>query len=193
MDGDRCFREVPTILAVPISYNKSATTYDIMPDSTSTLTSATLAVHTIRALFQKQDKEVLGLLYQDMRTSKNEGLSLNGRIGLGIGMAILGLIIISIGTWLVFRRPSCRKPRGGSSHELGNVSRGSTPSGDGLSGIPRPAYEVATARNSSVNDGSRASTDRGEEIEVLKAQKEAIQRRIEELERVDTDDDTQQR
>lgn len=177
---------------MPIVYNTTDGTHDVLSDTTTTLKDATLAVWTINALFQEQDKEVLGLTYEEEIRDETEesggGLSLGSRIGIGIGATVGGLLVIGLIMFLL-----CKKHRGskkrdadaaGDTRGCGMRSRanGSEP--------PPPAYEFSE-RNSLADDDDDST--RGGEIQVLRAQKDAIQRRIEELQRVETTEDAQQR
>ncbi|KAF4124092.1 hypothetical protein GMORB2_5808 [Geosmithia morbida] len=208
LDGSICKREQPTILAVPIVYNTTDGSYMILTDETSTLTSATLAVHTIQALFQDSDKEMLGLTDDETiceEPSDHRGLSLGARIGIGIGTTIGGVMLIALGLWILLTRrrksvdekldseldsdfPAMRNaplhPQAVNTVNTANASID----------MPPPAYEFS-ARNSVTDDESRdgdddshddnVSTMQGGEIEILRAQKAAIQRRIEELQNGD--------
>lgn len=195
MHGDHCYREVPTVLAVPILYNSSGSTYDIIADETSVLVSATLAVHTIQALFQEEDKDVLGLTYEDeiLDEKKNNGLTLSERVGIGVGSAIFGLLVIGLGAFLFLRRRAKRSKRQ-PQHEMDPVDGPMTSrAGDGTTIIQNHRLSLhggaPTLRNSLADDDSGVSAAYDDDIEALRAQKAAIQRRIEELERVDTNDD----
>lgn len=190
MDGEYCKREVPTALAVPIIYNTTDSTYDVLTDETSTLVSATLAVYAINALFREEDKEVLGLTYDEEIRDEDEkggGLSLGARIGIGIGATIGGLILIGLSLWFI-----CRKRKSKKSKTQGDETSVVDTRARGAGGeLPPPAYEFSQ-RNSMAEEPVDESGQDGE-IQVLRAQKAAIQRRIEELEIVETNDDTQQR
>lgn len=197
LDGNQCKRYVPTVLAVPISYNHSASTYDIMSSSTTTLYSATIAVYTIRALFQEADKEMLGLKDEDdIDIEKGKrSLSLNERIGIGVGVAIFVLLLI--GAIVMFGLRKDRSDAKIGLHEL-NAMRHRRRHGDGEHGghrmghgsshdaEPPPTYQASTRTNTLAGDESEDSSMRDEEIRVLRVQKAAIQRRIDELERVET-------
>lgn len=212
LDNNHCKRSVPTVLAVPITYNDTAKTYDILSDSTTTLYSATIAVYTIRALFQEDDKEMLGLGDEDDISDEprsNNSLSLSERIGIGVGVTVFVLLIGGALLFLLCRRRSKGKRRRKSrlSHEL-NPVRAMHQRGSGVedgheayiaNGMPHssnrrsshdaeppPAYELATETNSLEDTESVESTTRDHEIQALRVQKAAIQRRIEELERVDS-------
>ncbi|KAH6998191.1 hypothetical protein BKA56DRAFT_607753 [Ilyonectria sp. MPI-CAGE-AT-0026] len=202
LDGEQCKRTVPTVLAVPITYNHTAHTYEIMSDSTTTLYSATIAVYTIRALFQEDDKASLGLKDEDDIGTEEDpkGLSLGARIGIGVGVAMFVLLAIAGGAIFIIRRDRARAKKK-RSHELNAMSRGDgNDTGNDLHVVgemhetrdrcgdlpePYPTYEVATDTASMTDNGSRLSGDtatRDDEIRVLREQKNAIQRRIEQLE-----------
>ncbi|KAF7533447.1 hypothetical protein G7Z17_g13514 [Cylindrodendrum hubeiense] len=202
LDGDQCKRTVPTVLAVPITYNHTARTYEILSDSTTTLYSATIAVYTIRALFQEADKAALGLKDEDDIGTEEDpkGLSLGARIGIGVGVAMFVLLAIAAGAFFIIRRDRdrARKKR---SLELNAISRGEGNDGGndlyvvgemherrdrcGDHPEPYPPYEAATDTVSMTDNESRLSGDtatRDGEIKALRDQKQAIQRRIEQLE-----------
>lgn len=207
-----CKRSVPTVLAVPISYNETASTHEVLSDSTTTLYSATIAVYTIMAMFRETDKPMLGIGDEDDIDVENlpRGLSINARIGIGVGAAVAGLLLIAGGILLLLHCRQRRKRRNaGVGHEMGSVHRncrGIDRDGDDASFTsadddscrrsygrePPPAYEATTETNSLADNESGTTVSR-EEIRVLRAQKEAIQRRIDELESVDTDDSVEAR
>ncbi|KAL7950647.1 hypothetical protein V8C42DRAFT_340264 [Trichoderma barbatum] len=198
--GGLCKRQVPTVLAVPITYNHTAATYEVLTNSTITLYSATIAVQTIRALFREEDKPLLGLTNEDDIDDEPEddhGLSMAAKIGIGVGVTLFGLFAIGAAILIYLLRRDRRKKRhtGRTSHELGVVQRtqgpmysnsplGSHPRARARDAEPPPAYDFTTETNSVAdNDGENAGVARDGEIQVLMAQKAAIQRRIEELER----------
>lgn len=189
LDGHYCKREIPTALAVPIIYNTTDDTHLVITDETSTLISATLAVYAISALFREEDKEVLGLTSEEEITNEpkgSSGLSLGARIGIGIGATIGGLILIGLGLWVLCRKHKCKrsKSKGDATAVVDTRARG-------VAGRVSPlAYEFSQ-RNSMVEEPDSERGHNGE-IQVLRAQKIAIQRRIEELEKVETSDDTRQ-
>lgn len=201
LDGDHCYRDVPTVLAVPISYNTSFSTHDVYAEETSVLVSATLAVHAIQALFQEHDKEVLGLTYEEEIRDEvvNEPrLSMSAKVGIGVGSAIAGLLVIGLGVWLFLRRRNKKRSGRQLPHEMQAVNGTVTLDAEGGTSIiqhPPPVYGgAATLRNSlDDDDDSVDSAHFDGEIEVLKAQKAAIQRRIEELEKVDDNNDVAQK
>lgn len=192
LNGDHCYREVPTVIAVPIQYNSSTDSFDVLGDETSVLVSATLAVHTIQALFQTDDMDVLGLTYdEEIRDEpKEEGLTMSERVGIGVGSAIFGLLVIGLGAFLYFRRRAKKNSRRYPPHEMEAVGGTVTlTSGDGVMIAPHPSrspYGGATNLRNSMADTDSRDDEYDVEIEVLRAQKAAIQRRIEELETVET-------
>jgi hypothetical protein len=192
LNGGHCYREIPTVLAVPILYNTSGSTYDILADETSYLVSATLAVHTIQALFQEEDKDILGLTYEEeIRTDDRggQGLTMSERVGIGVGAAIGGLLIIGIGVFLYLRRRA-KDQKKFLPHEMEAVGGSVTLTpGAGAQQPPLSPYGGAPIAASLADDDSGHDDAFDGEIEVLKAQKAAIQRRIEELESVETPTD----
>ncbi|KAM0423934.1 hypothetical protein ACHAPD_002416 [Fusarium lateritium] len=190
-----------------------AQTYDAHAGSATTLYSATIAVYTIRALFKDRDKDALGLKDEDDIPGvdqHNDTLSLGERIGIGVGVAIFVLLVVGgIAFWLIHReraRTEKRKP-----HELdavGNMRHSSSGAGDdfyaaadqrnrgrGNTEPPPPAY-AATDSNSMTENDSRLSEDtttRDEEIRALQMQKDAIQRRLQQLEQADIQNQTDNR
>ncbi|RFU79514.1 hypothetical protein TARUN_2721 [Trichoderma arundinaceum] len=200
--GGHCKRQVPTVLAVPIIYNHTAATYEVLTNSTTTLYSATIAVNTIRALFREQDKPLLGLTDEDDiddQPEDDQGLSLSAKIGIGVGVSFFGLFAIGLAVFIYLWRRERRKKGTTSraSHELNVVQRAqgqmytrsqlsSHRRGRARDAEPPPAYDFPTETNSVAdndNDSQSPVIARGGEIQVLMAQKAAIQRRIEELER----------
>lgn len=196
--GGHCKRQIPTVLAVPIIYNRTAATYEVLTNSTTTLYSATIAVNTIRALFREQDKPLLGLTDDDDiddHKDDNQGLSLSAKIGIGVGVALGSLLAIAAAIFIFMWRRERRKKgfAGQTSHELRAVQRaqGRMYSGSQHTQVrarnsePPPAYASESETNNAADtDSGSTAVTRGGEIQVLIAQKAAIQRRIEELERV---------
>ncbi|KOS18678.1 hypothetical protein ESCO_000889 [Escovopsis weberi] len=216
LDGEHCKRQVPTALAVPITYNHTASTYEVFTNSTTTLYSATLAVHTIRALFRATDQSLLGITDDSDIDDDPEPwhLSIAAKIGIGIGVTIFGLLSIAALVFLFFRARQKRRDRlKGRSHEMSSMrssTRGRPFSEMGWSAPPRNAHghhdqqRVVAARGTdmahdldgaadehSLEDSDSGNTAAQEEIRVLMAQKAAIQRRIEELERSENECGTQ--
>ncbi|KAL7936102.1 hypothetical protein V8C35DRAFT_333226 [Trichoderma chlorosporum] len=203
--GGHCKRQVPTVLAVPIIYNHTAATYDVLTNSTTTLYSATIAVNTIRALFREQDKPLLGLTDDndiDDQPEDNRGLSVSAKIGIGVGVTLFALFSIGAAILIYLWRRDRRKKghANGTSHELNVVQRaqgqmytrsplGSHHQARARDAEPPPAYDFTSETNSIAEDDvANAPVARDGEIQVLMAQKAAIQRRIEELERVSGDE-----
>lgn len=184
LDGSICKREIPTALAVPIVYNTTDGTHNVLTKETLTLTSATLAVWTINALFQEVDKEILGLTDEDeIRTidqSDKGGLSLGARIGIGIGATIGAFLALGVVLWLLCRRRK-RANRERSQAAMAEDARLSAiiKKGQG-SEHSAPAYGFE--QKTSI-EGTGRGREPDEEIDALKAEREAIERRIEELER----------
>lgn len=174
-------------------YNTTAGTYDVLSQETVTLTSATLAVWTINALFQEDDKELLGLTdEEEIRVIDNseEGLSLGARIGIGIGATIGGFLALGVALWLLCRKRkhiSRRKSQAGMAEDarLSYIRQG----GQGAE-LSAPAHDFDGRASL---EGAGSGRDSDGEIDALRAQKDAIQRRIEELERSDSSEDTRSR
>ncbi|KAF7558879.1 hypothetical protein G7046_g5274 [Stylonectria norvegica] len=212
LDGNHCKRSVPTVLAVPITYDHFANTYDVLTASTTTLYSATIAVYTIRALFQEEDKASLGLKDEDDIDDENHTspLSLGARIGIGIGVGFFLLLILGCLTFYCLRKDRARWQKR-RSHEMNAVQRTRHGTSEGATrnalylanGVqhrtgcigqhaePPPAYEAARDSNnvselSFQEDESGDGPIRVEEIRALRAQKATIQRRLEELEQVES-------
>lgn len=204
LEGGHCKRLVPTVLAVPIIYNHTAATFEVLSNSTTTLYSATIAVNTIRALFQEVDKKALGLTDEseiDNEPQFSNGLSLSARIGIGIAVPVLSLLIIGTLVFVFLRRQRHRRRREKEHNEHNlecmrrrrRLSTSSSiesprPSTRQTTTEPPPAYQAATETNSPAEDDAAADSvaSREEEMKILMAQKAVIQRRIEELERGET-------
>ncbi|KFA66521.1 hypothetical protein S40285_00696 [Stachybotrys chlorohalonatus IBT 40285] len=217
LDGEVCKRYVPTVLAVPITYNETAGTHEVFSSSKTTLYSATIAVHTIQALFREEDKILLGLV-DDGFAGEEDGpgrLSRGSKIGIGVGAALAGLLVLGafVFFFLRWRRDHRSPPRTGTrrqTHELdcigtagsreisengaccGATARGAR--GNHYNhvthrhgGEPPPAYAVSHESDSVAGDTDSSMT-RDDEIRVLRERKATIERRIEELERSDTND-----
>jgi preprotein translocase subunit YajC len=206
LQGDHCERQVPTVLAVPISYNHTGTNYNIMTDSTTTLISATLALYTIKALFQEEDIMVLGITDESDIDDEPapQGLSLSTRIGVGIGSAIGGLLLIGLIVWLLLRKRQSKRAKMRKSMSPGAYSSnadGCAPF-DAVTAVrryvhrhqgpdvePPLAYQSPSGGETVVVEDGDIVIERDGEIKVLKAQKAAIERRIEELEKSEPDDE----
>lgn len=203
LDGNFCKRSVPTVIAVPYTYNSTAGEYDIS-DSTTTLYNATIAVHVIRALFKEEDKDDLGLKDEDDIGTENspKKLPLSARIGIGVGVGVFVLLLVGAAAFFLIRRDRSRAAKkrsleldamrngryGGEGGDVCGTTRGG---GRGRCGHaePPPAYEAATDTASMTDNDSRLSGDtttRDEEIRALRVQKAVIQRRIDELEHSET-------
>lgn len=188
-------------------YNTTDGSHTVLADETSTLTSATLAVHTIQALFRNSDKQMLGLtdedsIRDDSDSSKSHGLSLGARIGIGIGVTVGGVFLIALGLLLLLmrnRRASDEKEAAAAAAARNSDDpEGRMRGAPAVVEVPPPAYEFSV-RNSVTDDDDNFSGEEDldddesivqvDDIEALRAQKAAIQRRIEELESVDAADD----
>lgn len=213
LDGNLCKRLVPTVVAVPITYNHTARSYDVLSHSTTMLYNATIAVYTIRALFKDGDKDALGLKDEDdigpNRPAKT--LSLAARIGIGVGVAVFVLFLMGAIAYFLVRRDRVRSEKK-RAHELDimRARHGTGGLGDDFYAAanghhhrrdrsrhrePPPAYEAATDSTSMTDNDSRLSDDlttRDDELRALQVQKAAIQRRIEELERSESDQNQDQ-
>ncbi|RGP70476.1 hypothetical protein FSPOR_4051 [Fusarium sporotrichioides] len=201
---------------VPYTFNQTAQTYDAHAESATTLYSATIAVYTIRALFKDRDKDALGLKDEDDIPGvehHNDSLSLGERIGIGVGVAVFVLLAVGgLAFWLIHReRARTEKRRPHELNAVGNMRHSSSGAGDdfytaaeanhqrnrsrGNTEPPPPAY-AATDSNSMTENDSRLSEDtttRDEEIRALQIQKEAIQRRLQQLEQADIQNQTDNR
>lgn len=202
LDGDMCKRTVPTVLAVPITYNHTARTYRILSDSTTTLYSATIGVYTIRALFQEADKDRLGLQDEDDIGTEEDhkSLSLGAKIGIGVGTAAFVLILIAAGALFLIRKDKARAKkkraleldamRSEHDNEGASFTTGTEEMHERTGRCldhpePPPAYEPSPDAVSVADDEPRLSGDtatRTQEIRALRVQKEAIERRLDELE-----------
>ncbi|KAF4968486.1 hypothetical protein FSARC_4131 [Fusarium sarcochroum] len=202
LDGSLCTRSTSSVIAVPYTYNHTARSFDALSDSTTTLYSATIAVYTIRALFKDGDKDALGLKDEDDIGPErdSQSLSLGARIGIGVGVAVFVLLAIgALAFWLMRReRARTEKRRAHELSPVGSMRHNSAGPGDDFYAAgevhhrrdrSRQLDEAATDSNSMTENDSRLSEDtatREEAIRALQVQKEAIQRRIEELERSET-------
>ncbi|CAI4216684.1 unnamed protein product [Parascedosporium putredinis] len=192
LNGDFCERSIPTILATPVQYVSSLQTYSYMPHITY-LVNATIAHRPVVVLFEQKDQEVLGFTDDDEHiadpgvsssssssSSKSpaDRLPLGAKIGIGVGTALVLSALLGFLFW--FLRRSSRRPAKVYPHNRHRASAGP-------SGTADP--EVAEARLRARRDLDprprtnllRVAPD--EELKVLKAQQEAIRRRIEQLER----------
>ncbi|EKJ79778.1 hypothetical protein NXS19_000482 [Fusarium pseudograminearum] len=215
LEGSLCKRSTSSVVAIPYTFNQTAQSYDAHSESATTLYSATIAVYTIRALFKDRDKDALGLKDEDDIPGVDhhkDSLSLSERIGIGVGVAVFVLLAVGgLAFWLIHREKARTEKR--RPHELnavGNMRHNSSGAGDdfyaaaeanqrnrsrGNAEPPPPAY-VATDSNSMTENDSRLSEDtttRDEEIRALQIQKEAIQRRLQQLEQADIQNQTDNR
>lgn len=171
LDGSFCKRAVPTILAVPVTYNSTASRDEVVPSSTVTLHGATAAVYTIQAMFRQSNTQILGLTNPNSTNSgspHHPTLSVTARVGIGIGVALFVVLAIALGTYLKFRRerrsdpmqfgPS-RRNEGGSGRgcvggdpgmpEVAHANSGRQPYFAHKTDLPPPMYGMAAASNSS--------------------------------------------
>ncbi|RDA94197.1 hypothetical protein CP533_6579 [Ophiocordyceps camponoti-saundersi (nom. inval.)] len=194
-DGSHCKRAVPTVLAVPIIYNRAAGTHEVMSNSTTTLYGATMAVNAIRALFMEQDKHLLGLTDDEEIGHEEDdvaSLSTGARIGIALGITVLALLSLGAVSFCLLRWHHWRRKKGKGLvlHELASVRECRSPTREsfepedaGFEGHdrcilpPPPAYEASSGAE------RQGTASANEEIRALVAHKAAIQRRIEELER----------
>lgn len=181
------------MLAVPITYNLTAGTHEVLSSSTTTLYNATIAVNTIRALFMERDMGLLGLTDEEKISEdevRDDSLPPGVRVGAAIGVAVFALLCMGAITFclLLWRRSRRRQAKGLASHELGSLCGGELGSQDSYAARggdvaePPPAYEAAGPANDSLGRGDGIA--RQDEIRSLVARKEAIQLRIDELERI---------
>jgi hypothetical protein len=112
LDKGYCKRSVATAVAVPITYNSTASTYEVLSSSPVTLYSVTMAVYTIQALFRQSDIDALGLTDTDdiNDKSRSPSLSLGSRVGIGIGVAGVVALALALGVFC-FCRERRRYPR----------------------------------------------------------------------------------
>ncbi|KAG6041399.1 hypothetical protein E4U41_004497 [Claviceps citrina] len=195
----RFVAHIATALAVPITYNTTAGTYNVLTKSTTTLYNAILAVTSIQVQFNEDDKRLLGI--ETDITDSGFSFSLGTRIGIAVGVGVFILLCMGLIYYALARR---RRSREGLTKErlirdlksihrrdqLGNgpynshSSMSTTNPGPYLAPEqtePPPAYDPWSRRPS----GNRAS-DYGRptdgEIRALNEQKAVIQQRIDELE-----------
>ena len=168
------------MLAVPVISTSGS--FDILTNSTTTLYSATIAVHTIQALFDASDTELLGLTNVSSSTDATSeggggGLSLAARIGLGVGIAAIGVLACIISIWFFLRRRS----RGDEEDPSFTVVNGDI---HRISMMERRSHHhrYESRSHQSPRSSRLGSNSSGEaDIEELRAQKAAIERRIEAL------------
>lgn len=205
-----CEKAIPTILATPVTHitDASSTSLSYMTQMTTYLVSATVAHHPLVILFQEKDQEVLGLVDDDLAhsdtnsppsssSSSGDGLGLGARVGIGVGVAGVVSILVVLAYYLLRRKRHLSEKASLESTVLPHSNRAcrssASSSAASLHGAharsqvdpdqdPPPAYEPSPRQLSpraSVDDGELS----GDELQSLRAQQEAIQRRIEQLER----------
>ncbi|KAK2606130.1 hypothetical protein QQS21_003413 [Conoideocrella luteorostrata] len=200
LSGSACRRSVATALAVPITYNTTAGTYNVLTRSTTTLYSALLAVSTIQVQFGDDDKKRLGI--SPSKGYQEFSLSLGTRIGIAVGVCAFVLLCLGLICFGLARR---RRAREGLTKERlmrdlktihrrgpsGNGSYNGDPSMSTVSSGPHfaheqreppPAYDPGRTRRISGNRQSDHGGQRDGEIRVLNEQKAVIQQRLDELE-----------
>ena len=191
------------MLAVPITYitvdDPSSTTYSVLTERTTLLENATIAVHTILAEWRQADATAVagGLDDDDEDLDGGDGddgggdgqnaggLSDYAKAGVGVGVGIGALLICAV-LFLVFWRK-----RGGSAagtnkwagHEMETVhGQRSGGGGGGSASVGAGRGSVGGIGDLGVEISPKGG---GAEMLVLREQKEAIQRRIEALEKSD--------
>lgn len=205
-----CEKNIPTVLATPVTHvtDASSTSLSYMTEKTTYLVDATVAHHPLIILFQEKDQDVLGLVDDDLAhsdspspasssSSSGDSLGLGARVGIGVGVAGVISILVLLAYFLLRRKrhlaekasletaalphsiPVCHSSASSSAASLQGVDerRQVGPDTD-----PPPAYEPSPRQLSprtSVDDGELS----GDELRSLRAQQEAIRRRIEQLER----------
>lgn len=102
-------RRHSTIKAVPITYNRAANSYEVVPSTTTTLHGILGALYTIQALARDVDREMLGI--EDKGISEENGerrdsLPLSARLGIGVGAAVFAILLVAA-VWLGIRY--CRR------------------------------------------------------------------------------------
>lgn len=205
-----CQKAIPTILATPVTHitDASSTSSSYMTEMTTYLVGATVAHHPLVILFQEKDQDILGLVDDDLAHSdapsatstsfsSGNGLGLGAKVGIAVGVAGVVSILVLLAYYLLRRRrhlsekasletavlprsaPACRSSASSSAASLQGVHarRQVEPDPD-----PPPAYEPSLRQLSPRGsvDGAELS---GDELRSLRAQQEAIRRRIEQLER----------
>ena len=210
---------MPTILATPVQYISSDHSYSYMTRITTYLVNATIAHHPIVILFEQKDQEVLGIFDDDEHIAEPDltpsskssvgRLSIGAKVGIGIGTAAILSLLLGLLFWLLRRtapKPTKIYPYGpdgtGGSRAVACQTSSSTLSttrdveaGDVHSHPrrevdPPPAYRENSPLRVMADDGPNENSPAEEELKVLKAQQEAIQRRIKQLERNTPEDST---
>lgn len=206
-----CEKDIPTILATPVTHitDASSTSLSYMTQMTTYLVSATVAHHPLVILFQEKDQDVLGLVDDDLAhsdapsppspsSSSGDGLGLGARVGIGIGVAVVISILVLLAYFLLRRKRHLSEKASLENavlpHSIAACHSSASSSAASLQGVherrqvgpdadPPPAYEPSPRELSpraSVDDDGELS---GDELRSLRAQQEAIRRRIEQLER----------
>ncbi|GAO17819.1 hypothetical protein UVI_02049160 [Ustilaginoidea virens] len=197
-----CRRSVATALAVPITYNTTAGTYNVMTQSTTTLYSAVLAASTIQVLYGAEDRKQLGI---DIIHGQDHVhfMSTSTRIGVSVGVGTLVLLCLGLFYFALTRHR--RRREGLTEDRLMRDLRslqGQHPSWDkpctsrlsmstadaSIHSLheqhqpPPPAYDPNRAGRAPGHGNTDYARDRDGEIRLLREQKAMIQRRLEELE-----------
>ncbi|QUC17834.1 uncharacterized protein UV8b_02075 [Ustilaginoidea virens] len=202
LSGSACRRSVATALAVPITYNTTAGTYNVMTQSTTTLYSAVLAASTIQVLYGAEDRKQLGI---DIIHGQDHVhfMSTSTRIGVSVGVGTLVLLCLGLFYFALTRHR--RRREGLTEDRLMRDLRslqGQHPSWDkpctsrlsmstadaSIHSLheqhqpPPPAYDPNRAGRAPGHGNTDYARDRDGEIRLLREQKAMIQRRLEELE-----------
>ncbi|KAG8421044.1 hypothetical protein J3458_002951 [Metarhizium acridum] len=203
--GSDCRRSVATGLAVPITYDTIAGTYDVLTQYTTTLYSAMLAVSTIQVQFTAEDKKELGIGSDQDDVSRT--LSMGARIGIAVGACAFVLLCLCLIYYLLAMRRRSREGltkdrlmrdlktmhRRGPSHVdgpyAGDLSMSSTISSTQTAyerREPPPAYDPGRARRIPESRDADSGRQRDGQIRALNEQKAVIEQRIEELQMQET-------
>lgn len=203
LSGSACRRSVATALAVPITYNTTAGTYNVLTKSTTTLYSALLAVSTIQVQFGEDDKRRLGI--EPDKERSGPPMPLGTRIGIAVGIGAFILLCVGLVYLALVRR---RRSREGltkdrlmrdlkSMHRRGPSGNGPYNSDSSMSSAssgpcffhgqrePPPAYDTRSRRSSKHRHGEHGRPTDGE-IRALNEQKAVIQQRLDELESLES-------
>ncbi|EFY90844.1 hypothetical protein MAC_03207 [Metarhizium acridum CQMa 102] len=192
-------------LAVPITYDTIAGTYDVLTQYTTTLYSAMLAVSTIQVQFTAEDKKELGIGSDQDDVSRT--LSMGARIGIAVGACAFVLLCLCLIYYLLAMRRRSREGltkdrlmrdlktmhRRGPSHVdgpyAGDLSMSSTISSTQTAyerREPPPAYDPGRARRIPESRDADSGRQRDGQIRALNEQKAVIEQRIEELQMQET-------
>ena len=204
-----CQKAIPTIHATPVTHisGGDSMTPSYMTHMTTYLVDATAAHHPLVILFQEKDQDVLGLVDDDLAhsdtpsppsksSSSADALPLGAKIGIGLGVGGAVSILVLLIYYLLRRRrnisekaamqmagfpngiAACRSDVSSSDASLGATR----PRRHGPQPDPPPPFEPSP-RQLSPRDSAERAEPSGDELKALRAQQEAIQRRIEQLER----------